>query len=46
MPRPYNLYLSEDDEPLFRALSKSHPELRPEDLIAKLVSRALRECWL
>lgn len=45
-PRLYNFLMPPEDEPLFRALRKEHPELTPEELISKLVSRALRECYI
>jgi hypothetical protein len=32
-----------EDAPLFRALRQAHPEMTPEELIAKIFSRALRE---
>ena len=38
--------LPPDDAALFRAALKSHPELTQEVLVARLVSRALRECYL
>jgi hypothetical protein len=43
-PHLYSFIMPPDDAPLFKALRKDHPELSPEEIIAKLVSRALREC--
>lgn len=38
--------LPPDDAALFPAARQSHPELTQEKLVARLVSRALRECYL